>query len=336
METLGLFSFRFTNFVLYFNKHSMETLEHKTFTFREVHAELEMENSLLLKEHNIEDFSKKSKFLNQIGFANSKATKMYQAIVESEDYRKEFNRRYFGMHKFILKEQLERVCEKYNLFVRDLKFFAGDIPEKNIKDMMDFKVAIDDLVYFPDWIIQRAMTKNLKELRDGLDKSQVDNLIFHNNIMVKDLTHQTLIDLSIKRRPEIENLIKSTIGINFNQKIPLNEVQITINKIFNKIVNHLFDGNKSTLKDMRRLSGLSGRDDSWLANIEIAAVKSLFTDDAFRNDTSRLGNQQNELLATGQVDLDPIVMIKNHRGYIIITAWGDEANDELIVNQQLN
>lgn len=32
----------------------METvLEHKTFTFREVHAELEMENSLLLKEHNL-------------------------------------------------------------------------------------------------------------------------------------------------------------------------------------------------------------------------------------------------------------------------------------------
>lgn len=50
----------------------METLEHKTFTFREVHAELEMENSLLLKEHNIEDFSQKSKFLNKIGFTNSK------------------------------------------------------------------------------------------------------------------------------------------------------------------------------------------------------------------------------------------------------------------------
>ena len=61
----------------------METvLEHKTFTFREVHAELEMENSLLLKEHNIEDFSKKSNFLNQMGFTNSKATKMYQAIDE--------------------------------------------------------------------------------------------------------------------------------------------------------------------------------------------------------------------------------------------------------------
>ena len=336
METLGLFSFRFTNFVLYFNKHSMETvLEHKTFTFREVHAELEMENSLLLKEHNIEDFSKKSNFLNQVGFTNSKATKMYQAIVESEDYRKEFNRRYHGMHKFILKEQLERVCEKYNLFVRDLKFFAGDIPEKNIKDMMDFRVAIDDLVYFPDWLIQTAMTKNLKELRNGLDKAHVDNLIFHNNIMVKDLDHETLINLSIERRPEIEALIKSTIGIDFTQKIPLNEIQTTIDKIFKKIANHWFDGRKESLKEMRRWH--PSRDNSdWLANIEIAAVKSLFTNNAFRDDTSRLGNQQNELLATGQVDLDPIVMIKNHRGYIIITAWGDEANDELIVNQQLN
>ena len=312
----------------------METLEHKTFTFREVHAELEMENSLLLKEHNIEDFSQKSKFLNKIGFTNSKATKMYQAIVESDDYRKEFNIRYHGMYKFILKEQLERVCEKYNLFVRDLRFFAGDIPEKNIKDMMNFRVAIDDLIYFPDWLIQRVMMKNLENVKEGLDDTLVENLDFYDGIKVKDLTHATLSKISRKRRPEIERLIKSAIGIEFSQKIQLNEVQDTLDMIFDKIANTYFSGNKRMLAENTRM--YRNRDSSWVANIEIAAVKTLFTNDAFSSDSSRLGTQQNELVATGQVDLDPIVMIKNYRGYIIITAWGDEANDELIVNQQLN
>ena len=315
----------------------METLEHKTFTFKEVHKELEMENSLLQKEHNISDFSQKSSFLSSIGFTNSKATKMYKAIVESEDYRKEFNLRYHGMYKFILKEQLERVCEKYNLFVRGLEFFAGDIPEKNIKDMMDFKVSLEDLVYFPNWLIETAMTKNLKQLQKlqkGLDNTLIQNLTFYNDITVKDLDYPTLERLARERRTEIESQIKHDLGIDFSKKIPLNEVQKALDNIHKKITNVYFDGNRSSLKDMTRWRGED--DNSWIANIEIAAVKSLFTNNAFDRDNSRLGNQTNELTATGQVDLDPIVMIKNYRGYIIITAWGDEANDELVVNQQMN
>ena len=312
-------------------------LEHKTFTFREVHKELEMENSLLQKEHNIEDFSHKSKFLNEIGFTNSKATKMYKAIVESEDYRKEFNQRYYGMHKFILKEQLERVCEKYNLFVRDLRFFAGDIPEKNIQDMMNFRVAIEDLVRFPDWVLEREMIKNVKDLNNSdLDKTFVGSLEFYKGIQVKNLDYRTIQKLVVERRPELERQIKNSIEIDFNKKIPLNEVQSTLELITKKIANLYFDGNRNSVKESTRMYRRHTNDSAWIANIEIAAVKSLFTADAFEDDTSRLGNQENELIATGQVDLDPIVMIKNHKGYIIITAWGDEANDELVVNQQLN
>jgi hypothetical protein len=103
-----------------------------TFTFHQVHDELERENNLLLKEHDIKGFEEKSEFLSKVGFFNSKATRMYTEIVRSEEFIKGFNQRYFGMYKFILPAQLERVCEKYNLFVRDLECFAGDIPEKNI------------------------------------------------------------------------------------------------------------------------------------------------------------------------------------------------------------
>jgi hypothetical protein len=178
------------------------------------------------------------------------------------------------------------------------------------------------------------MTKNLKQLQKGLDNKLIQNLTFYNDIAVKDLDYPTLQRLSIERRTEIESQIKHDLGIDFSKKIPLNEVQKTLDNVHKKITNVYFDGNRSSLSDMTRWRGQN--DNSWIANIEIAAVQTLFTQSAFERDNSRLGNQTNELTATGQVDLDPIVMIKNYRGYIIITAWGDEANDELVVNQQLN
>lgn len=316
------------------------TMEHKVLTFKEVHAELEMENNLLLKEHNIQDFSQKANFLKDIGFKESKATKMYSAIVSSEDYRKGFNQRYNGLYKFILKEQLERVCEKYNLFVRKLEFFAGDIPEKNIKDMMNFRVALKDFIHLPDFLIQKVMLKNLEDLKKSEKKNGIDtsNLLFYGNITVGQLDYLMIQKLTIERRAEIENSIESKLNINFNEKISLNEIQKTIENIMQKLCNLYFDGDSHRFRDWtsskNRMFG--EQNSNWMGNIEIAAVRSLFTNQAFQDDTSRLGNQTNELMPTGQVDLDPIVMIKNNRGYIIITAWGDEANDELIVNQNQN
>lgn len=43
-----------------------------------------------------------------------------------------------------------------------------------------------------------------------------------------------------------------------------------------------------------------------------------------------------EVEPKNQVDLDPIVLCRTKHGYLIITAWGDEANDELIINENHN
>lgn len=300
----------------------METEEHKILTFKEVHAELEMENSLLLKEHNIADFSSKSDFLTSIGFTNSKATKMYKAIVDSEAYRKDFNHRYKGMYKFILKEQLERVCEKYNLYVRPLDMFAGDIPEKNIKDMMDFKFYLKDLIHIPNFIIQHFLLKN----RHNIDGFYVP---------MDKTDYQVAEELAKTHSSEYIPNIFHLCGFNPDDKYPLSQINDITSRFRTKLVNKLFDGNSSSLSTY--LSGSRRRNlPNIFGRLEIAAVESLFIPQAFENDNSRLGDSPRELIATGQVDLDPIVMLKNDVGYIIITAWGDEANDELIVNQQMN
>ena len=84
---------------------------------------------------------------------------------------------------------------------------------------------------------------------------------------------------------------------------------------------------KSTMDNLIKL-GFTGV-------IQIAAIEELFDQEAFTESKARVLGRA-ELTAKFQVDLDPIVLCETRHGYIVITAWGDEANDELILNPNKN
>lgn len=235
----------------------METTS-TTKSFKEVHVELENEALFLKEKHDVSNFKTKAEFLKGIGFSNSIATKLYAAIVNDGWRVGSYQQRYGGVYKFILKPQLERICEKYNLYVRPTEFFLGDIPEKNIKEIMDFKIHIHDLDIEPT---------GLNRLRLQMPSP----------------------------------MIKISAAYSSNDFIPTSD--------FKRYGLHNF--------------------------ISIAAVKSLFHQKAFERSEERIVGEV-ELSAKHQVDLDPIVLFRTKDGYIIITAWGDEANDELVFNQQKN
>lgn len=237
----------------------METKTIPTKTFKEVHEELENESLFLHKKHNIRDFQIKADFLNDIGFNNSIATKIYGAISKNASVIDAYKEKYLGIYKFILEPQLERVCEKYNLYVRKLQYFLGDIPEKNIQDIMNFKVYINDL----------PISNN--------HKNNISHFLYQNTDAYRN-------------------------GIS-NRKL------------------------KIELKDFKKLQ--------LLPLLEIASVKSLLHSEAFLRSKERIIGSA-EIEPKNQVDLDPIVLCKTIHGYIIITAWGDEANDELVLNQNQN
>ena len=65
--------------------------------------------------------------------------------------------------------------------------------------------------------------------------------------------------------------------------------------------------------------------------MEIAAVKDLFLEDAWKVSTKRILDAPDPP-AKMQVDTDPIITFKVLEGYLIVTAWGDESNDEHILN----
>jgi hypothetical protein len=72
-----------------------------------------------------------------------------------------------------------------------------------------------------------------------------------------------------------------------------------------------------------------------IGDMKIAAVENLFHIDAFKTSKERIINTA-ELEAKNQVELDPIVLFETKHGYLIITAWGDESNDEIIINNKYN
>lgn len=271
----------------------METIEHVTKTFKDVHEDIALEAKFLEKRHDIKDFSEKADFLIASGFSNSIATKMYRAIAESADVIKEYQMKYHGLYKFILAPQLERLCEKYNLFVRKPEFFMGDIPEPNLKDMMNFKIFADDLPF------------DLKDTLRIIKENQNEKGFGSGDLLFSPM--------NFVRRNAFNRVDLNSMGFNEEDlSKPFFKPQLNLSQL------NMFD---------RIVRG---------SLIEIAAIKSLFAPTAFVDNDSRMLNNHHQGEARFQVDLDPIVLCRTKHGYLVVTAWGDEANDELIVNEKKN
>lgn len=242
----------------------METQTITKKTFKDVQQELDSESLFISGNHNYADFNSKADLLINIGLGNSIACRLYKAIVDNRGLLAGYNDKYLGQYKFILHPQLERVCEKYNLYLRELQYYIGDVPVKNINDISNFEVCIEDLF--------------LK----GKDGSVIDRHSYG------------LVATNATTRISSGNLRFANLG-----KLCL-----------------MFPEVKQRLK--------------------IACVRELLHPEAFDRSESRIINNRGERPPLFKVDLDPIILIEVNGGYIIITAWGDEANDELILNQNHN
>jgi len=307
-----------------------------TVSFKEVHEELENESLFLknIQEGGTGEYTEKGNFLGSIGFDNSIATKMYKAI-STKAYRiSEYEKEYHGLYRFILEPQLERVCEKYNLFVRPLGFFCGDIPAENIKHMQDFKLKFTHLpdgyqVYINNLIEYSLMSDHEHKMSFGLEN--ISHSSEHGRGQYAEYL-ATQPDTSRER-------LRQILGHDWQQKIKAQSSEISL-RVKSKV---------NQLKiDMKELVNLDKMMAAWGVQatngvdknnnrMVIAAIKDLFLEDAFATTTKRIDKGEfAEPVAKQQVDMDPIVMYETNDGYLIITAWGDEANDDLVANAKNN
>lgn len=71
------------------------------------------------------------------------------AIVEAVEY---FRNKY-PLYKFITVDQIEQICAKYNLVYAEISRYKGFVPDKNLKEVENFKVKGEDCAYSNEEIL---------------------------------------------------------------------------------------------------------------------------------------------------------------------------------------
>lgn len=96
-------------------------------------------NSIECKEAEIE-----IKRLKELERENTEKQKLIEAI----NY---FSVKY-PLYKFITKESVKKICAKYNLVYSTVDNYIGTVPEKNLKEIENFKIQDEDCLYiFSAW-----------------------------------------------------------------------------------------------------------------------------------------------------------------------------------------
>ena len=173
-------------------------------------------------------------------------------VINSIEY---FQQRY-PHYKFITKDSVNALCKKYGLIFGSVEQFIGDVPDKNLEDIENFKIKDDDVTYEKTYFSMYTSNSNDCTFRDM--------------------------------------------------------------EIYNKSPS------------------------SYISTLDYRCTRKSFSIVAPIKDFNLDGMQleDNELKRKPVVKDDPIVLQPvNHNGlfsYLIVTAWGEEASDPLVSNQNHN
>jgi len=127
-------------------KHSTKYPE----KIQEIHKTVDMSSDKALAEARqiLFDLEKvndtKSERLLKLGFTGIDSVKQIEQLKKEKDKFKrirdciESYQNKYPLNKFITKEEANSVCEKYNLYIADVPFFKGFVPERNLQEMERF------------------------------------------------------------------------------------------------------------------------------------------------------------------------------------------------------
>jgi len=152
---------------------------------------------------------------NKLGFGNSKPGRAAMILAEQEREARETSKaiEYFHKHypfnKFITEKEVLALCQKWNLVLGDAENFIGDIPEKNIYEMENFKLRKEDFETtdqftrqdiekkkFADYIREEIIASAfLPEI--GIDRGTM------GGFGVMDFRNEILIRIRVNRLPQM-------------------------------------------------------------------------------------------------------------------------------------
>lgn len=267
----------------------------------EIHHEFETAAEKLLDEANeiINSQPKvnesKINLLKNLGFKQVKEVQEGSEIIAKIELSKEqielvnYYQQNYPFNKFITEEQVKTICHKYNLVCGNVDRFKGFVPEKNVNEIVNFKLKEEESNSI---IINFTPYKSNKQIE----------LILKNAEIRKSNTEYFHIYNRNNQSEYKSYAFQSDNGINFYGD--------DLYDIFG--YKHLGSG-RFTLESN---------------NLKICApVKDM--------DISGLELKEGYKLEKQHIP-DPVVLQPVKGGYLILTAWGDEASDPLVVNQNFN
>lgn len=278
----------------------------------EIHHEFETAAEKLLEKANeiinSQPIVNESKInlLKSLGFNQVKELQENSEIIKTINLSKEqinlinYYKKEYPFNKFITEEQVQEICYKYNLICGDVSKFKGFVPEKNLKEISNFKLKkVDDdnpkigeiYIIMDDWFLLNV--KDLKNTNFEYDKKQLNYLI---NAYLPSHDYSYFGDKSTRKFSNIPGWGKI--------------FQYRNNNINDGDIKKAIERNKKTLQIC-------------------APIKDM----DITNMTIKNGYKMKE----NYEDIpDPVVLQPVKKGYLILTAWGDEASDPLIVNENFN
>jgi hypothetical protein len=253
----------------------------------------------------------KAERLKKIGFGNAKPIKECQ---EQEKRRSvsghlikaiEYFRNYYPQNKFITEAEVEKLCKKYGLLLGEASNYTGDMPEKNLSDIEKFKLRKEDWKeksnYF-SWFMDEAakfprQSSGLIDYWKPQTPSEIDKFGF---MTLKSRQSGRQNDL-LMAQEYMYQAMQSQLGIPSNRE------------------------------------GVIGVDPYAKPEKKKEYEQPAFKICAPKEDFDTRGW---EVRDGYRLVYDPIVLQAVSKdgvdGYLIVTAWGDEATDEIVQNGASN
>jgi hypothetical protein len=239
----------------------------------------------------------KGQRLKRIGFSRANQVEESDQLVSLQKKALEdaelvqYYRNKYPLHKFIMEADIDRICSKYNLVRGPLNLFKGFVPDKNLRDIENFRFDRNDsAVEYNYKVTEVNFSWALKEQDREIVRKYLKTI---NSTIVSDVPPSKL-DRASLRAIFLEEDIKKKTGIRIDL---VNDCRLQVDGSDTRTI-------CAPLKDM----DMTGK-----------ILRGNKIQDAFSTIFS--------------VKKDPIVIEKVKGGGLIVTAWGDEASDPLVVNE---
>lgn len=118
----------------------------------EIHAEFDSASERILAESNNvpSTIIEKGDRLRNLGFSSAKpvveshAEKVRQFQTQELAINVKYFKQWYPHNKFITREAVIEICKKYSLVFGDVRLYRGDVPEKNLAEMENFRLRLED------------------------------------------------------------------------------------------------------------------------------------------------------------------------------------------------